>query len=77
MPSFVSDQELEERRSLLKAAAAGNVPAQLKLDEEYHVRVYSVSERKRYAKTTIEPNKSSPTSRRKLDRLIESLCGRN
>ena len=75
MPSFIPDQELEERRSLLKAAATGNVFAQLKLDEEYHVRVYSASERKRYAKTTIEPNNPSPAIRRKLDRLMDSLSG--
>jgi hypothetical protein len=37
--------ELAYRHSLLKAAASGDALAQLKLKEEYHVRVYSPSER--------------------------------
>ena len=45
------DPDLEERRSLLQAAARGSVPAQQKLAEEYHVRVYSPSEREQYAVT--------------------------
>ena len=48
MTSFAPDPEREERRSLLQAAASGDVSAQLKLDEEYHVRVYSAVEREQY-----------------------------
>ncbi len=72
MASFASDPELEERRSLLQAAARGSVPAQLKLEEEYHVRVYSASERKKYAGIIRSDNRLS-AARRKIDRLIEEL----
>lgn len=72
MASFASDPELEERRSLLQAAARGSVPAQLKLEEEYHARVYSASERKKYAGIIRSDNRLS-AARRKIDRLIEEL----
>lgn len=72
MASFMPDPELEERRSLLQAAARGSVPAQVKLQEEYHVRVYSASERKKYAGTIRWDNRPS-AARRKIDHLIEEL----
>lgn len=70
MASFVPDPELEERRALLQAAARGSVPAQLRLEEEYHVRVYSAAERKKHAGSIRLGNMSSAV-RRKIDRVIE------
>ena len=68
--SFVPNTELEERRSLLQAAARGSVPAQLKLEAEYHVRVYSTSECEKYA-VTIRPDSMPLAVRRKIEHLIE------
>jgi hypothetical protein len=70
MASYIPDSELEERRSLLEAAARGSVPAQLKLEQEYHVRVYSASERKKYA-VTIQLDNLPSSVRRDIDRFIE------
>ena len=69
MASFMmTDPELENRRSLLQAAANGSVPAQLKLAEEYHVRVYSASERKKYPVTIRSDNMPSPVRRKNRSR---------
>ena len=65
MSSFMSNQELEERRSLLRGAATGNVAAQQKLAEEFHVRVFSAPEREKYAAPRMSPNLPS-AARRKL-----------
>jgi hypothetical protein len=63
MASFMPDPELEERRSLLQAAAEGSVPARLKLEQEYHVRLYTAAECERYAATMVsDPH---PAVRRK------------
>lgn len=62
MASFMPDPELEERRSLLQAAAEGSVPARLKLEEEYHVRLYTAAECERYA-TTIDSDNRPPMRR--------------
>lgn len=70
MASFAQDPEIEDRRSLLQAAAQGSVSAQLKLQEEYHVRVYSASECEKYA-VTIQSDNMSSAVRRKIDRLID------
>jgi hypothetical protein len=64
------DPELEGRRSLLQAASKGSVPARLKLEEEYHVRVYSASECERYA-VTAQPHAMRSTVRRKIEHLFE------
>jgi hypothetical protein len=64
MASFMPDPELEERRVLLQAAASGSLPARMKLAEEYHVHVYSASERAQYS-TTALPARHSSTVRRK------------
>jgi hypothetical protein len=74
MSSFGPDPELVERRSLLQAAARGDVTAQLKLKEEYHVRIYSSSERKKHA-GTLPPDIRPLAVRRKIDRLIETVRG--
>jgi hypothetical protein len=55
---------------LLQAAAKGSIPAQLKLEQEYHVRVYSASERKKLAVTAQSDNLPSSV-RQKIDRFIE------
>lgn len=68
MTSFITNTELEERRSLLQAAASGNVPAQLKLAEEYHVRVYSASECEKYPVTIMSDNMSSVVGRKNRSR---------
>jgi DNA-binding GntR family transcriptional regulator len=70
MASYMPDSELEERRSLLQAAARGSIPAQLKLEQEYHVRVYSASERKKYA-VTIQLDNLPSSIRKDIDRFIE------
>ena len=44
----IPEEELEYRRSLLRAAAKGDVDAQEELEQEFHVRVYSLSERTAY-----------------------------
>jgi hypothetical protein len=67
MASFMPDPELEERRSLLQAAAGGSVPARVKLEEEYHVRLYSPAECERYAATIDSHHR--PSARRKRDVL--------
>ncbi|HJT20662.1 MAG TPA: hypothetical protein VJ746_09340 [Nitrospira sp.] len=64
MASFAPNPELEERRLLLQAAARGCVSAQLKLNEEYHVRVYSASERKQYAVERTSVSKPASVRRR-------------
>jgi hypothetical protein len=64
MASFAPDPELEQRRLLLRAAARGCVSAQTKLNEEYHVRVYSASERRQYALARTSQNKP-PSARRR------------
>jgi hypothetical protein len=46
------EEELAYRRSLLTAAANGDVLAQLKLRVEYHVRVYLPSERRKLDETS-------------------------
>lgn len=69
MATFMLDPELEERRSLLRAAARGSVPAQQKLAEEYHVRVYSPSEREQYA-LTVRPDGLPSAVRRKIEHVI-------
>ncbi len=68
MASFMPDPELEERRSLLQAAADGSVSARLKLEEEYHVRLYTAAECERYA-TTMKVLDNRPPVRRKRDLL--------
>ena len=69
MASFMSDPELEERRSLLQAAAGGSVPARLKLEQEYHVHVYTEAECEGYAATMdADPR---PRVRRKRNVLKE------
>lgn len=70
MASYMPDSELEERRSLLQAAARGSVTAQLKLEQEYHVRVYSASERKKLA-VTVQSDNLPSSVRQKIDRFIE------
>ncbi|MBD0316463.1 MAG: hypothetical protein ICV75_07205 [Nitrospiraceae bacterium] len=67
MASFMPDPELEERRSLLQAAAGGSVPARLKLEREYHVRLYTADECARYAAT--RDSDSRPPARRKRNVL--------
>jgi DNA-binding GntR family transcriptional regulator len=69
MASFMPDPELEDRRLLLQAAARGSVRAQLKLQEEYHVRVYSSSEREQYA-GTLRLDHTPSAIRRKIDQVI-------
>lgn len=70
MASYMPDSEIEERRLLLQAAARGSVSAQLKLEQEYHVRVYSASERKKYA-VTIKFDNLPSAIRQKIERVIE------
>jgi hypothetical protein len=64
MASFAPNPELEERRLLLQAAARGCVSAQVKLNEEYHVRIYSPSERRQYAVERTSRSKPSVGRRR-------------
>jgi len=45
----IPQEELEYRRSLLRAAANGDVHAQEELEHEFHAHVYSPSERTAYA----------------------------
>lgn len=70
-PSFMPEQELEYRRSLLRAAARGNACAQKELEEEYHVRVYSTSERASYKPRTEFENLPASV-RRKVDSLLDT-----
>lgn len=70
MASFMPDPEIEDRRSLLKAAAQGSISAKIQLQEEYHVRVYSASECASYAVTLRSDNISSAV-RRKIERVTE------
>lgn len=69
--SFMPEQELEYRRSLLRAAARGNTRAQKELEEEYHVRVYSTSERASYRPTT-ELEHLPASVRRKVDSFLDT-----
>jgi hypothetical protein len=71
MASFMPDPELEDRRSLLQAAARGSVSAQQKLAEEYHVHVYSASERETYV-VTMPSDNLPPSVRRKIDDFIHN-----
>ena len=68
MSAFVPDAELEERRLLLEEATKGSLPAQQKLEREYHVRVYSALEREKYA-VTRTPD-SIPLPRRRKNRSV-------
>jgi len=45
----IPEEELEYRRSLLRAAANGDVRAQEELEHEFHAHVYSPSERMAYS----------------------------
>jgi hypothetical protein len=69
MAPFMPDPELEDRRSLLQAAAKGSVSAQAKLKEEYHVRVYSATECEQYAVTIRSDNMPSAGRRRRKHSL--------
>jgi hypothetical protein len=74
MSSFIPNiptSELEERRLLLQAAASGSAPARLKLEQEYHVRVYTAAQCKTYR--TKGPDKLSPEVRRKIDLVTERM----
>jgi hypothetical protein len=71
LATFMPDPELEERRLLLQAAARGSVPAQQKLAEEYHVRVYSPAECKRYV-VTARPDNLPSAVRRKIEHVISN-----
>ncbi len=42
------NEELDRRRLLLQLARRGDILASKELDEEYHVRLYSPSERSEY-----------------------------
>jgi len=76
MGVFIPDPERDERRSLLQAAAKGSVDAQLKLETEYHVRVYSVSECKKIAGKIRFGVMRSGAVRRKVDHITEKRMER-
>ena len=76
MAVFISDPERDERRALLQAAADGDAAAQLKLQNEYHVRVYTLAEcRKIAGKIRLGVMRSPGAVRRKVDHIINRRVG--
>ena len=76
MAVFIPDPERDERRSLLQAAAKGSLAAQVKLETEYHVRVYTVAECKQIAGKIRSGALRSPGAvRRKVDHVIDKIGG--
>jgi hypothetical protein len=71
-----TDPERDERRALLQAAAGGSMAAQLKLQTEYHARVYTLRECKQIAgKIRLGAMRSPGAIRRKVDHIIDNTGG--
>ena len=66
--SFMTEDESERRRTLLRLAGKGDARAQQELEEEYHVRVYSPAQRASY-KPKQEPRLFGALQR-KIDILL-------
>ena len=68
--NYTSNQEVEQRRVLLRLAAKGNVRARKELAEEYHAHVYSPAQLARYI-PKVEPRNLPAAIQRKLDSLLD------
>ena len=66
---FTAEEEMDYRRILLRLAAQGNARAIETLEREYHVRVYSTTQRARYI-PKVERSCLSAAVQRKVDALL-------
>lgn len=66
--SYLTEDEREQRRALLRLAAKGNVQARKELAQEYHARVYSAAQLAKYT-----PKVERVTLPAAIQRILDSM----
>lgn len=66
--SYLTEDEREQRRALLRLAAKGNAQARKELAQEYHARVYSAAQLAQYT-----PKVERVTLPAAIQRILDSM----